>query len=125
MKEQRKILVIDDESDALELLKVRLESYGYIVLTALNAKQALELAKNRPDIILLDLLMPTEEEGLRIFSALKAEKMTQLVPIIFLTGKAEEGDRLIQLGARFFLEKPYEAEELLKRIDLALKRDSE
>lgn len=121
MEEKRKILVVDDEPDALELLKTRLESYGYVVLPALNAAAALEQAKNKPDVILLDLLIPTEKEGLRVFLALKKEEFTRSVPVIFLTGKSGEGASLVKLGAHALLEKPYETKDLFKEIASALK----
>lgn len=118
---RRKILIVDDEPDALDLLKARLESRGYVVLAALNAVSALEQAKNNPDVVLLDLLIPTEEEGLRIFSALKKEKPACFAPVIFLTGKTGESAKLLSLGASACIEKPYEAEDLLKKIDFVLK----
>lgn len=121
-KKQKTILVIDDERDALDLLKMRLESRGYEVLSALDPKGALREASRKPDVILLDLLIPSEKEGLRLFLDLKNNEITNAIPVIFLTGKAGESAKLIGLGALDCVEKPYEAESLLKKIEAVFQK---
>ncbi len=117
-----KILVIDDEPDALELLKTRLESRGYAVWLASGAPEAIKQAEKQPDIILLDLLIPAEKDGLGLFLALKTGAFTRDTPVIFLTGKAGENTRLTSLGASACVEKPYEAENLFEKIDSVLRK---
>jgi DNA-binding response OmpR family regulator len=115
------ILVVDDEARYLHLLKVNLEAAGYLVSTAGNGEEALELVSSHlPDMIILDVMMPrldgfTTCERIRQFSS---------VPIIMLTAKGEEQDRVkgLNVGADDYVVKPFSATELIARVRAVLRR---
>lgn len=115
------ILVVDDEARYQHLLKVNLEAAGYLVTTAGNGEEALEIVSNHaPDLIILDVMMPrldgfTTCERIRQFSS---------VPIIMLTAKGEEQDRVkgLNVGADDYVVKPFSATELLARVRAVLRR---
>jgi len=113
----KKILVVDDEKDLLEVLKVKLESVGYEVLTAENGRDAIAKAKTqKPDLITLDIIMP-DLDGAEVAEVLKHDPATKDIPIIFLTcliTKNEEEKHV--KGGRYFMAKPYESDELLRAI---------
>ena len=95
-----KILVVDDEKDLLELVAFDLSNAGYRVMTATNGEQALERAREKtPDLIVLDILLP-DLPGLEVCRILKSEEKTRGIPIVFLTAKGEEIDRVVGLRAR-------------------------
>ncbi len=115
------ILVVDDEARYLHLVKVNLEAAGYVVTTAGNGEEALELVSSHaPDLIILDVMMPrldgfTTCERIRQFSS---------VPIIMLTAKGEEQDRVrgLNVGADDYVVKPFSATELIARVRAVLRR---
>jgi DNA-binding response OmpR family regulator len=115
------ILVVDDEARYLHLLKVNLEAAGYLVSTASNGEEALETVSARtPDMVILDVMMPrldgfTTCERIRQFSS---------VPIIMLTAKGEEQDRVkgLNVGADDYVVKPFSATELIARVRAVLRR---
>lgn len=125
MNKNKKILIVDDEPDMLEVLRARLEPNGFKVLTAGNAKEAYELAEELPDVIILDIMMTSAEEGYSIFAWLKFNELTKDIPIIFLTCKIEDRNKTLNIGASYFITKPYESSELLEKIHLALKGKQE
>lgn len=119
-----KILVVDDQRDLLELLTLRLEQEGYSVATALNAALATEqIAKFRPDIILLDILLP-DISGIRLTAKLKNDAQTAHIPVILLTAKDSETDIVVGLsvGADDYITKPFSTNVLLARIEAVLRR---
>ena len=120
------ILVVDDETSIREMLVISLESAGYNVLQAENAKSAhsLVLAKH-PDLILLDWMMPVTT-GLELLRRLKRDEMTDHIPVIMLTAKAEESSKISGLdsGADDYIAKPFSPRELLSRIKAILRRVS-
>jgi two-component system phosphate regulon response regulator PhoB len=113
-----KVLIIDDEPDALELIGFNLKSAGYEVLTAESGGEALKKARTSlPDLILLDLMLP-EIDGLDLCKALRRDESTAAIPIIMVTAKAAELDRVLglELGANDYVTKPFSPRELVLRV---------
>jgi two-component system phosphate regulon response regulator PhoB len=120
------ILVVDDETSIREMLVISLEAAGYNVLQAENAKTALSLVLDgHPDLILLDWMMPVTT-GLELLRRLKRDEMTDHIPVIMLTAKAEESSKISGLdsGADDYLAKPFSPRELLSRVKAILRRVS-
>jgi len=121
-----KILVVDDEEDLTELVAYHIEKGGYTALRALNGTDAIELArKHLPRLLVLDLMLP-DVDGLEVFRTLKREEKTAGIPIIMLTAKADEVDRVVglELGADDYVTKPFSPRELMLRIKAVLRRVS-
>jgi two-component system phosphate regulon response regulator PhoB len=119
-----KILAADDEPDALELIEVNLKSAGYEVLTAADGREALQKARaNMTDLILLDIMLP-EMDGLEVCKALRRDAATSSMPIIMLTARTAEIDRVLglELGADDYITKPFSLRELILRVKNVLKR---
>lgn len=117
------ILVVDDEKDIVDLLKYNLQKEGYQILTASNGKQALERAEQKPDLILLDVMMP-EYDGWEVFKRLKKNGATANIPVIFLTAKGSEIDEVVglELGADDYIVKPISIPKLIARIKAAFRK---
>lgn len=118
------ILVIEDEPDLQQVLAYNLRMAGYTVVPALKGNEGLALAQaQHPDLILLDLMLP-DLPGMEICKALKAEASTRLIPILMLTARGEEIDRVLgfELGAEDYVTKPFSVRELLLRIQAILRR---
>ena len=123
----KKILVADDEPDVLHLVTTNLKNAGYTVVKAEDGLVALTKAREtRPDLIVLDLMLP-ELSGLEVCKVLKKEPGTAHIPIIMLTAKAEEVDRIVglELGADDYLTKPFSPRELVLRIKSVMRRGRE
>jgi DNA-binding response OmpR family regulator len=120
---KQKILVIDDEQDLVELLKFNLQKEGYEVTAAYDGFSGLEHARRMPDAIILDLMLP-EMNGLDVCRHLKRVPATAGIPILMLTAKGEEADKVVglELGADDYLAKPFSMRELLARIKAVLRR---
>jgi two-component system phosphate regulon response regulator PhoB len=119
-----KILIVDDEPDALEILGFKLREAGFTPLLARDGTRALAAARDeRPDLIVLDLMLP-EVDGLEICKILRRDPMTATVPIIMLTARAAEMDRVLglELGADDYVTKPFSPRELVLRIRKLLVR---
>lgn len=117
----RTILTVDDEGSARKLVKLLLEREGYRVLTAANGEEGLVLAKaERPDLILLDLMMP-KMNGHEVLRRLKRDPDTKHIPVIMLTARGADVDiaASFEQGATFHMEKPYETKDLLQKIQAA------
>jgi DNA-binding response OmpR family regulator len=125
MGQKKKILIVDDERDIVKVLVIRLQSSGYEVIAAFDGAQGVFMAhKEKPDLIILDIRMPAGD-GFSVAERLKRSSHTWTIPIIFLTGSPEreaEG-RAMELGARFFIKKPYDPEELLDAVKRALQEE--
>ena len=125
MTEQpKKILVVDDEVDVTELLSYNLKQRGFVSQSVNDPKQALEVAKTfKPDLIVLDIMMP-EVSGLRVCRMIRQESTLKGIPIIFLSAKTEEGDRIegFESGADDYVCKPFSPKELMLRVLVILKR---
>ncbi|MRR56952.1 MAG: response regulator transcription factor [Deltaproteobacteria bacterium] len=118
------ILVIEDERDLLDLIAFNLEREGYRVITALDGTAGLESARAAsPDLIILDLMLPGIM-GTEICKILKKSEKTSTIPIIMLTAKGEEIDRVVgfEVGADDYVVKPFSNRELLLRIKAVLRR---
>jgi two-component system KDP operon response regulator KdpE len=115
------VLVVDDESRMVEFIAMNLELEGFRVVRAANGSEALERAsREHPDLVLLDIMMP-EMDG---FETLAGLRETSSVPVIFLTAKSEEVDRIrgLDLGADDYITKPFSPRELVSRIRAVLRR---
>ena len=122
-----KILVVDDEPDAIELIEFNLKNAGYRVLTATDGAEAIQKAKfHLPALILLDVMIP-EVDGLDVCKILRRDPTTASIPIILLTAKAAEIDRVLglELGADDYVTKPFSPRELLLRMKNLIKRREE
>jgi DNA-binding response OmpR family regulator len=127
MEQKKKILIVDDERDIVKALMIRLQGAGYEVVTAFDGAQAIFVAhKEKPDLILLDIRMPAGN-GFSVAEKLKHSVNTFSIPVIFLTGSPERNaeERAVTLGARFYIKKPYDPEELLDAIKRALEKEPE
>jgi len=119
-----RILVVDDEPEAVELVEFNLKQAGYAVTTAADGAEALKKARSHtPDLIVLDVMLP-EMDGFEICKTLRLDAATAKVPIIMLTAKAAEIDRVLglELGADDYLTKPFSPRELLLRVKKILAR---
>ncbi len=124
MTPARKILIVEDERDILELVTHYLQKEGYRVLSATDGPAGLSAAqRERPDLIVLDLMLPGMD-GLELCRKLRADTGRSLVPVIMLTAKAEETDRVVglELGADDYLTKPFSPKELVARVKALLRR---
>jgi len=125
MREKKRILIVDDERDIVKALTIRLNRAGYEVVTAFDGAQGIFMAhKEKPDLVILDIRMPAGD-GFSVAEKLKESTETVAVPVIFLTGSPERNseEKAMGLGARFYVKKPYDPEELLDAIERALEED--
>lgn len=121
---KKKILVVDDEEDILELLKYNLSREGYQVACTTSGENTLNLVETEaPDLILLDLMLPGMD-GLEVARRLKDKPDTKNVPIVMLTAKGEEADIVtgLELGADDYVTKPFSPRILLARVRAVLRR---
>jgi DNA-binding response OmpR family regulator len=118
-----KIAVIEDDNDLLALLRHRLEQAGYAVAARDTGDRAVEfLRQNKADLVLLDVMLP-EQDGLDICRQVRADQSLKSTPIIFLTARSSETDRVLglELGGNDYLVKPFSVRELLARIKIHLR----
>lgn len=124
---KKKILVVDDEFHIIELVRFNLESNGYDVIEAMTGKEALNKIKvEHPDLILLDLMLP-EVDGIEICRKVRGDIETEDIPIIMLTAKGEETDKIVglEMGADDYITKPFSVRELIARVKAVLRRNRE
>ena len=118
--DRRRILVVDDEERMVRFIRMNLEHDGFQVMEAFNGKQAIDKLRDTPDLILLDVMMP-DIDG---FEVLETVREVSNVPVIMLTAKGEENDRVrgLELGADYYITKPFSPRELVGRVKAVLRR---
>lgn len=124
---QTKVLVIDDEKDIVSLLRYHLEKSGFQCLEGMDGSTALRLVReHHPDLLILDLMLPGMD-GLEICRLLRQDTSTARLPILMLTAKAEEVDRVVglEVGADDYVVKPFSPRELVARVRAILRRAQE
>jgi DNA-binding response OmpR family regulator len=120
---KKQILLVDDEAQLVDMLKIRLEANNYSVLTAYDGQEALEKArKENPDLIILDLMLP-KMDGYKVCAMLKHDSRYSKIPIILCTARAQESDEKLgkEAGADAYIIKPFEPFVLLAKIEELLK----
>jgi two-component system phosphate regulon response regulator PhoB len=120
----KSILIVEDEKDIVDLISYHLSQSGFSVITALDGPSGLERAKKeRPGLVILDLMLPGMD-GKDVCRALKSNPLTQSIPILMLTAKTDEVDRVIgfELGADDYVTKPFSPRELVLRVKAILRR---
>lgn len=123
----KKILIVEDEKDILQLVKLYLEKEGFRTVSAMTGTEGLRQVKaEHPDLIILDLMLP-ELDGLEVCKRIRLNQETALLPILMLTAKAEESDTVIglELGADDYVTKPFNPRELRARVKAVLRRFDE
>ena len=116
--EKKKILVVDDEPDLVDFVRIRLEANNYQVVAASDGEEALSVfAKEKPDLVLLDILMP-KIDGFKVCQMLKKDLANANIPVIMLTVKDRTEDIKLakQIGADGYILKPFDADTLLNNI---------
>ena len=121
---QHKIMVVDDEADVIDMLVLNLRAAGFQVITVEDGATALaRIRSEAPSLIILDLMLP-HMSGLEICKVLKSDIATRHIPVIMLTAKAEEVDKIVglELGADDYVTKPFSPRELVLRVNRSLRR---
>ena len=121
-----KILIVDDEKSIIEAVKYNLEKEGFRTLVAHDGARAVELARrDLPDLVVLDWMLP-EQDGLEVCRILKQEGRTTRIPIIMLTVKGGETDKVLglEMGADDYMTKPFSPRELIARVKAVLRRQA-
>ena len=121
---EKTVLIVDDEAPIREMIAVALEMADYACLEAANAKEAYTaIVDNRPDMILLDWMLP-ETSGIELARRLKRDESTAEIPIIMLTAKSEEDNKIqgLEIGADDYITKPFSPRELVARLKAVLRR---
>jgi len=119
-----KIVVIEDETDILEVIAYNLKREGYDVITSTSGEDGLEkIERTKPNLVVLDLMLP-EVDGIELCRKLKADPLTQSIPVIMVTAKGEESDVVLGLGvgADDYVTKPFSPRELTARVKAVLRR---
>ena len=119
----KKILIVDDEADIIEILQFVLESEGYKCYTAFDGEEGLKLAREiHPDLIILDVMMP-KINGYKISRLLKYDNKYKDIPILMITARSQEEDKIIgeETGADEYITKPFEFGDIIEAINRYLK----
>lgn len=118
-----KILLVDDEKDIVEFLKYNLEQENYDVLVGYNGEEALEKISQKPDLIILDIMMP-KMDGYEVCKKIRATKGFENTPVIFLTAKSGETDEIkgLEIGASDYIQKPISPKKLIARVNSNLRK---
>ena len=122
---QKSILVVEDHPETRDLLTYNLKNAGYAVRSASSGQGGLDLAgRSRPDLVLLDVMLPGGMDGLEVCRRLKQDPRTRAIPVIMLTALGDEVDRIVglELGAEDYVAKPFSPRELLLRVKALLRR---
>jgi phosphate regulon transcriptional regulator PhoB len=124
---KKKVLVVDDEKDIVELISYNLEGEGYSILKAYDGRRALDsIRQDKPDLVILDLMMP-EVSGMEVCRRIRGIPETAGLPIIMLTAKSEPIDRILglEIGADDYITKPFHVQELIARVRAVLRRSEQ
>src|SRR6202050_1121333 len=116
----KKIVLIEDDADLYSLIQYNLEKEGFAMVGSQTGKGALELCRReRPDLVILDIMLP-DSDGLDICKGIRAHSELQHIPVIFLTARASETDRIVglELGANDYIVKPFFVRELIARVKI-------
>ena len=119
----KKILIVEDEADLVEMMKLRLEATGYEVIAAYDGQEGLDKARSEnPDLIILDLMLP-KIDGYKVCRMLKFDENYKKIPILIFTARVQEGDKKMgmEVGADAYLTKPFEPKVLLEKIEELLR----
>jgi two-component system, OmpR family, alkaline phosphatase synthesis response regulator PhoP len=119
----KKVLVVDDEQDLLDLMEIILGAEDYIVAKACNGQEALvQVQQERPDLVLLDVMMPVMD-GWEVLKSLKGNDQTMNIPVVMVTAKIGEEDRArgLREGASDYICKPFAPREVISRIKVLLR----
>lgn len=120
----KKVLIVEDDASISELIKFNLEDNGYVVFVAADGKTGLDMAmKEIPDLLILDIMLPVMD-GIDVANRLRNNKETKDIPILMLTAKSSEIDKIIglEIGADDYMTKPFSVRELMARIKAVLRR---
>jgi phosphate regulon transcriptional regulator PhoB len=123
-RQQGRVLVVEDERDVAELIRYNLTREGYEVIVAPTGADALKQARDvRPDLVLLDIMVP-QLNGWEVCRRLKQDADTKNIPVIMVTGRVEEGDKVLgfEMGADDYVTKPFSPRELIARIRAVARR---
>src|SRR5580693_5952586 len=121
----KKIVLIEDDADLFSLLKYNLEKEGFVLTGAQTGKGALDLCRRvKPDLVLLDIMLP-DSDGLDICKGIRNDVELAQTPVIFLTERASETDRIVglELGANDYIVKPFFVRELIARVKIHFRGD--
>jgi phosphate regulon transcriptional regulator PhoB len=124
---KQKILIVEDDRDIVEMVEYNLKEEGYTTVSALNGEDGVNSARReRPDLIILDIMLPVMD-GFEVCRALKSEEATARIPIIVLSAKSQETDKVVglELGADDYVTKPFSPRELIARIRAIMRRGAE
>jgi two-component system alkaline phosphatase synthesis response regulator PhoP len=118
-----KILLVDNENDIVEFLQYNLEKEGFEVIPAYDGIEALERIKQKPDLIILDIMMP-KLDGFEVYKKIRENNQYKDIPIIFLTAKSGEIDEIkgLELGASDYIQKPISPKKLIARVKSNLRK---
>ncbi len=124
--EKKRILVVDDEGDIVELIRYNLSKEGFEVLGARNGKEALGKISPAPDLVILDIMMPVMD-GFETCRRLKAQPASAMIPVVFLTASSNEVDEVVglELGADDYVQKPISPRTLVARVKSVLRRTAQ
>ena len=125
MTEKKRILIVDDDTEIRDLLEFDISSSGYYTDTASDGMEGLNKAlNNKYDLILLDVMMP-KINGYKISRLLKFDNKYKNIPILMVTARSQEEDKLIgeETGADEYITKPFEMDDIVKKVDEYLKKD--
>ena len=120
----RRILIVDDEKDIVDLVAFNLEKEGFETLKAFDGEKALDTIRRKtPQLVILDLMLPGIQ-GLEVCRAIRRDPSTALIPVIMLTAKGDEVDKIVglEMGADDYITKPFSVKELLARVKAVLRR---
>jgi len=120
-----KILLVDDEEDIVEFLEYNLKQEGFEVISAYDGEEALKKLREKPDLIILDVMMP-KMDGFEVCKRIREKQLYADIPVIFLTAKGAEADEIkgLELGAGDFIKKPISPRKLVARVNSNLRKGS-